>query len=210
MTFMKPRVLAIPGADPSHWKWARVSSRNWQNTAALFCAWSAVRRLSLVPAPAPEYMSSTPFTSYNSATMDRPLLDQRKVNGQEAQLLEGPSARLPAGWQFADLQRKPNECVGVSACDLLIVGKFPLNGVARNLVGATSSGAPFLGTLAPSPGHQWKREPQGAPGTWCRSYAIIWQLSGAVDFCPTSSLESHPHCWSPSAVWDDIGRDVLV
>ena len=145
---MKPRVLAIPSADPSHWKWSLVSSRNWQNTASLFCAWPAVRRLSLVPASAPKYISSAPFTDYKSATMDRPLLDQRGVNGQQAQLLEGPSARLPAAWQFEDLQLKPNKCVRISACDLSAVfdcWEVSPQRAARNLVGPPRHWRSFRG-----------------------------------------------------------------
>ena len=117
-------------------------------------------------------MSSAPFTGYKSATMDRPLLDQRGVNGQEAQLLEGPSARLPAGWHFADLQLKPNECVRVSACDLsaVFVGKLPLRGPLATWLGYLATGgvskdqpsrrcvgSSLSGTVAPSPGHQRKR-----------------------------------------------------
>ena len=53
LAFLEPRVLAIPRADPSCWKWARVSSRDWQNFSAHFCAWAAVHRFSSVPPSAP-------------------------------------------------------------------------------------------------------------------------------------------------------------
>ena len=36
------------------------------------------------------------------------------MNGEEAQLPEGPSAVLPAGWQFADLHLEPGECCRVT------------------------------------------------------------------------------------------------
>ena len=63
------------------------------------------------------YMPSAPFTSHASTTKDRLLLDQRGVNAHEVKLLEEPSARLPAGCHFTDLQLCPNECSRVSASD---------------------------------------------------------------------------------------------
>ena len=113
-------------------------------------------------------------------------------------LLPSQVKRTTMDRPFSDLQLKPNECVRVSACDLsaIFVGKFPIRG-PRNLVGPDRHwrscehqpsrrcvGSSLPGTVAPSPAISGE-EPQRAPGT-------------------TSSLESPPHCWGPSAVWDDI------
>ena len=98
LAFLESRVLAIAGADPSHRQWARSEVHGtFKNIAALFCAWSAVRRLSLVPASAPEYMSSAPFTGYKSATKHRLLLDQRGGEWPRGAVTRGALRSLHCG-----------------------------------------------------------------------------------------------------------------
>ena len=87
------------------------------------------------------------------------------------------------------------------------LAEFSEDQPSRRCVGSSS-----LGTLAPFPAIGGK-EPQGAPGSCCRSYEIKLQLSGSCargplrrGFCPTSSLEPLPHCRGFSAVWNDMGR----
>ena len=176
-------------------------------------------------------MSSAPFTGYKSATKDRLLLDQRGVNGQEAQLLEGPSARLPAGWQFTDLQLGPGECARVSASDisfslLRLLGSFASEGRSQPCWATSSlaefpgtgfhgnaSGAPFLARWRPSPAISGK-EPQGAPRTRRRRYKIIWQLIWAlaqgdhcaVDFAQQAHWNLLRTAEASSTTWDDIRR----
>ena len=91
-------------------------------------------------------MSSAPFTGYKSSSEDRWLLDQRGVNGQEVKLLEGRSARLPAEWQFTDLQLGSNECFRVSASDLFYdCWDISPQRAARNLVGPPPHWRSFQG-----------------------------------------------------------------
>ena len=91
-------------------------------------------------------MSSAPFTGYKSSSEDRLLLDQRGVNGQEVKLLEGRSARLPAGWEFTDLQLGSNECFRVSASDLFYdCWDVSPQRAARNLVGPPPHWRSFQG-----------------------------------------------------------------
>ena len=229
---MKPRILAIPGADPSHWKWARVSSRNWQNTAALFLCLVSSSQTLLGP-------------SLRSRVHVLCSL-HRLQKGHDGQTTAGPAGsewprgavtqgalRSPAcrGWQLADLQLKPNECVRVSACDLfsLFCWEVSLQRAARKLVGLPRNWRSFRGPAFTAMRREvlsWHagalspaisgREPQGtedgaAATQLYGSYrALAQRRSLRRGFCPTSSLESPPHCWGPSAVWDDIGRDVLV
>ena len=139
------------------------------------------------------------------------LLDQRGLKGEVAQLLEGPSARLPAGWGFTDLQLELDECFRVSASDLSVFDdcwELLLQNAARNLVGLPRHWRSVQGPaltemrreLPPWHAGVLPRPPMerhGAPGARCCGYETMWQLPNSCTgrslrrgLCPAGSPET--------------------
>ena len=140
------------------------------------------------------------------------LLDQRGVNGQEVKLLEGPFARLPAGWQFTDLRLGSNECFRVSASNLSILrllGSLASKGRSRSGWAASS-----LARLLTSLGHLWRRAVKHAKSMvlQLRNYmaatellhrwiAAPWILPSKLTGTSYALLEPFSHkgqCWEAS------------
>ena len=127
-------------------------------------------------------------------------------------LLEGPSARLPAGWQFTDLQLEPYECFRVSAShpsttagntrlkELLAIwlGRLVSGEGCKDLFFTEMRRENFqLGTLVPSLGHLWRGAVKLAKIRCC-SYETIWQQPSPCttgSLRPEGSLEPCTHCW---------------
>ena len=190
LALLEPASIQRREIDPQLYPWSKVSSRSWKEVAKLLAMWMPAGKLFLTGGPAEAFRTSMPFNGAKAAGLDRQLLDQRGINGAEQDVYDGPSAQLPAGFQYCDMMLGARQVILSSAYDLAqcydTVAVSPQR-ARRNRVGPPRPVGDFAGFAA-------------APADFARP--------GPVD---TGKTVDSGTCWVPTegACGDGFGKKVL-
>ena len=118
MALLEPASIQRREIDPRLYPWSKVSAKSWKEVSKLLAMWLPAGKLFLTGGRADPFRTSMPFNGAKSAGLDRQLLDQRGINGAEQDVCDGPSALLPAGFQYCDVLLGARQIFLTSAYDL--------------------------------------------------------------------------------------------